>query len=76
MVKLGLRKKLFTLKRDFCEPCGWKGVSLLCITAMGNTGMNLNVMSRAEVRETRGNEMLGGLHHFGCNGRGNTRNAG
>lgn len=39
MVKLGLRKKLFTLNRDFCALCGWKGVSLLCITAMGNMGM-------------------------------------
>lgn len=39
MAKLGLGKKLFTLNRDFCAPRGWKGVSLLYITAIGNMGM-------------------------------------
>lgn len=41
MAKLGLKKKLFTLNRDFHAPCGWKGVTLLYITAIGNMGMKL-----------------------------------
>lgn len=75
MAKLGLEKKLFTLNRDFCAPCGWKGVSLLYITAIGDMGMkNLN-MNRAEVRETRGKELLGGLYHFRSNEREEAQHA-
>lgn len=77
MAKLGL-KKLFTLNRDFCAPRGWKGLSLLYYSKYRKWAIRNMAMKpeRSESgRETRRNELLGVLYHFGSNERENAKHA-